>query len=145
MARHVVAPLAEVPPGSRKLVEAAGRPIVIFNVRGRLFAVSNRCPHAGGSLFHGKQVGLTVSDSPGSYSYSRQGEIIRCPWHSWEFDLATGKSWCDPATVRVKAYPVDVETGPCVADTVAEPIPEGPLKVETFDIAVERDYIIVTV
>lgn len=137
MARHAVAALADVPPGARKLVEAAGRPIVIFNVGGRLFAVSNRCPHAGGSLFHGKQVGLTVSDSPGRYSYSRQGEILRCPWHSWEFDLATGKSWCDPTSVRVKAYPVDVETGTSVA--------ADPLQVETFEVSVEKDYIVVTV
>jgi nitrite reductase/ring-hydroxylating ferredoxin subunit len=136
MARHVVAALADIPPGSRKLVEAAGRPIVIFNVGGRLFAVSNRCPHAGGSLVHGKQVGLLVSTEPGTYDYSRQGEIIRCPWHSWEFDLATGKSWCDPGAVRVKSYPVEVAAGAAVGDV--------PLKVETFAVEVERDYIVVT-
>ncbi len=137
MARHVVAALADLPPGSRKLVEAAGRPIVIFNVGGRLFAVSNRCPHAGGSLLHAKQVGLLQSQGPGTYAYSREGEIIRCPWHSWEFDLATGKSWCDPQTVRVKAYAVDVAPGSSVVDV--------PLRVETFVIDVEADYIVVTV
>ena len=140
-ARHVVAKLSEIQPGTRKLVEPAGRPVVVFNVGGRLFAVSNRCPHAGGSLFHGKLVGLLEAAEPGTYSYSRQGEIIRCPWHSWEFDLATGKSWCDPNTVRVKAYPVDVEPGA----TVAAKVEEGALKVETFEVSVEDDYIVVTV
>lgn len=137
MARHVVASLSEIPPGSRKLVTAAGRPIVVFNVGGRLYAIANRCPHAGGSLVHGKLVGLVEASEPGSYSYSRPGEILRCPWHSWEFDLATGKSWCDPATVRVKAYPVEVAAGAEVAD--------GALKVETFEVAVEADYVVVTV
>ena len=137
MARHVVAPLSEIPPGSRKLVEAAGRPIVVFNVGGRVFAVSNRCPHAGGSLVHGKLVGLTEATEPGSYRYSRKGEIIKCPWHGWEFDLATGKSWCDPDKVRVRAYPVEVEPGAKVAD--------GPLQVETFAVSVEDDYVVVTV
>ena len=136
MAQHVVAPLGEIPPGTRKLVEVAGRPIVIFNVEGRLFAVSNRCPHAGGSLVHGKQVGLLQSTEPGHYSYSRPGEIIRCPWHSWEFDLATGKSWCDPAKVRVKNYPVEVAPGAKLV--------EGTYKVETFAVSVEDDYVVLT-
>jgi nitrite reductase/ring-hydroxylating ferredoxin subunit len=137
MARHVVAPLAEVPPGARKLVEAAGRPIVIFNVDGRLFAVSNRCPHAGGSLQHAKQVGLITSKGPGEYTYSRKGEIIRCPWHGWEFDLATGKSWCDPGKVRVKNYAVSVEPGASLV--------EGPYTAETFKVSVEDDYVVVEV
>ena len=135
--RHVVAPLSEIPPGSRKLVEAAGRPIVVFNVGGRLYAVSNRCPHAGGQLVHGKLVGLTEASEPGSYRYSRKGEILKCPWHGWEFDLATGKSWCDPETVRVRAYQVDVEPGARVA--------EEPRTLETFEVAVEDEYVVVTV
>jgi 3-phenylpropionate/trans-cinnamate dioxygenase ferredoxin subunit len=137
MASHVVAPLADIPPGSRKLVEAAGRPIVIFNVDGRLFAVSNRCPHAGGSLQHAKQVGLITSTGPGEYGYSRKGEIIRCPWHGWEFDLATGKSWCDPGKVRVKNYAVSVEPGAKLV--------EGPYTAETFQVSVENDYVVIDV
>lgn len=141
MARHVVARLADVPPGSRKLVEAASRPIVVFNVGGRLYAVSNRCPHAGGSLAHAKQVGLVEASEPGSYRYSRQGEIIKCPWHGWEFDLATGKSWCDPDTVRVRAYPVGVESGARLTEETST----EPRKLEMFEVTVEDDYVVVTV
>ena len=137
MARHVVAALAEIPPGARKLVTAAGRPIVVFNVKGELFAVSNRCPHAGGTLEQARQVGLTESTGPGEYSYSRKGEIIRCPWHGWEFDLRTGKSWCDPSTVRVRSYQVTVEPGAKVV--------EGPYKAETFPVAIEGEYVVVEV
>lgn len=56
MARHVIAPLKEFPAGSRKLVDIRGRPIVVFNVNGEFFALANRCPHQGGSLFNGTQV-----------------------------------------------------------------------------------------
>ena len=137
MARHVVAALAEIPPGTRKRVDVTGRPIVVFNVKGELFAVSNRCPHAGGSLEHGAQVGLLTASLPGDYSYSRQGEIIRCPWHGWEFDLRTGQSWCDPGKVKVRSYQVSVEPGAKLV--------EGPYKAETFSVSVENDYVIVEV
>ncbi len=136
-AKHVVAPLSDIPPGSRKLVQPAGRPIAVFNVGGRLFAVSNRCPHAGGELVHGKLVGLVESKEPGSYCYSRPNEILRCPWHGWEFDLTTGASWCDPETVRVKAYPVEVAAGAALG--------EAQRRLETFAVAVENDYVVVTV
>ena len=53
MSKHVVAPLADLPPGSRKLVTVKGRPVVVFNVDGELFALVDRCPHKGGSLCEG--------------------------------------------------------------------------------------------
>ena len=73
-----------------------GRAVVVFNLGGEFFALNNRCPHRGGSLSDGVAVGLVQSSEPGDYQYSRKGEIIRCPWHSWEFDIRTGQSWCDP-------------------------------------------------
>ena len=98
--KHVVAAASEIPPGGRKLVSADGRAIVVFNLGGEFFALSNRCPHRGGSLCQGNLTGLVLSDEPGHYNYIRRGEIIRCPWHSWEFDIRTGKSWCDPEKVK---------------------------------------------
>jgi hypothetical protein len=56
MPRHVVARAAEIPPGSRKLVHVGNR-IVIFNIKGELFALSDKCPHKGGSL-EGQAIGL---------------------------------------------------------------------------------------
>jgi nitrite reductase/ring-hydroxylating ferredoxin subunit len=44
---------------------------------------------------------------PGEYRWGREGEILSCPWHGWEFDLLTGKSLADPR-VRVKRYPTEV-------------------------------------
>src|SRR5947209_6094172 len=135
MAKHVVAPVAEIPPGGRKLVTVAGRAIVVFNLGGEFFALSDRCPHKGGSLSQGRLTGLVQSSSPGEYRYERRGEIIRCPWHSWEFDIRTGRSWCDPGKLKTRRYQVTVEQGATLV--------EGPYKAETFPVSVENDYVVV--
>ena len=135
MARHVVAPVNDIPPGGRKLVEVNGRAVVVFNLAGQFFALNNRCPHRGGSLCHGKLTGLVQSSEPGDYQYSRKGEIIRCPWLSWEFDIRTGQSWCDPGKVRTRRYEVTVEAGARLV--------EGPYKAEPFPVSVENDYVVV--
>jgi 3-phenylpropionate/trans-cinnamate dioxygenase ferredoxin subunit len=135
MSKHVVALVDEIPPGGRKLVNAGGRAVVVFNLGGEFFALSNRCPHKGGSLCHGRLTGLVQSSQPGEYDYSRPGEIIRCPWHSWEFDIRTGRSWCDPQRLRVRNYAVSVEAGTTLV--------EGPYVAETFPVSVENDYVVV--
>src|SRR5262249_14540717 len=70
-----------------------------------------------------------------TYHYSRPCEILRCPWHGWEFDVRTGKSWCDPARLRLMAYAVSVEPGASLA--------AGPYVAETYPVALEDDYVIV--
>jgi len=109
MPRHVVARAAEIPPGSRKLVHIGERAIVILNVKGELFALSDKCPHRGGSLSRGKLTGAVTSSAPGTYEYSRPGEILRCPWHGWEFDIMNGRSICNPHRMRVRTYEVTIE------------------------------------
>ena len=104
--KYVVATVGEIPPGGRKVVEVAGRSIGVFNLGGEFFAIRNRCPHQGGPLCEGRVAGLVSASTPGEYSYTRPGEIIRCPWHGWEYDLKTGQSWFDPRSVRVRAFRV---------------------------------------
>ncbi len=137
MSRHVVAPVGDIPPGSRKLVTVRGRPIAIFNIAGEYFGLLNRCPHQGGNLCEGHLTGLLESPQPGQYVYTRKGEILRCPWHGWEFDIRTGQSYCDPERIRAKAYPVEVEHGKTVV--------EGPYVAETIPVIVEENYIVVDV
>ena len=135
MAGHVVATVDQIPPGRRKLVEVAGRAIVVYNLGGEFFALNNRCPHRGGSLADGIQTGLVESTLPGQYSYSRPGEMVKCPWHGWEFDIRTGQSYCDPKRFRAKAYPVNVEPGLSVV--------KGPYIAETIAVSVDSDYVVV--
>ena len=135
MERFVVARADEIAPGERKLVSVRGRDVVVFNVKGEYFALLDRCPHQGGSLCRGKLVGLVESDEPGRYRYHRSGEIIRCPWHGWEFDLRTGKSWCDPARTWARSYSSSVQPGGRVV--------EGPYVAETFEVSVDQDYVVI--
>ena len=137
MSKHVVAKVSEIPPGGRKLVVVRGRPIAIFNLQGEFYGLLNRCPHQGGSLVDGLLTGLIESDEPGTYRYSRPGEIIRCPWHGWEFDIRTGQSWCDPGKVQVRNYKVEVAPGQRVV--------EGPYVAETVAVSVEEEYVVVDV
>ena len=137
MTRHVVATVDQIPPGQRMLVTVAGREIGIFNVGGEFFGIGNRCPHNGGSLCKGRVVGLVEASEPGSYRFSRRGELVRCPWHGWEFDLRTGKSWCEPDRTKVRSYDLKVEHGSALT--------EGPLQAETFAVSVEKQYVVVEI
>jgi nitrite reductase/ring-hydroxylating ferredoxin subunit len=135
MAKHVVASASEIPLGGRKLVEVKGRRIVLFNLSGEFYAISDKCPHQGGSLYKGQLTGLVESHEPGEYSYSRKGEVIRCPWHSWEYDIRTGKSWCDPRTIQARKFDISVESGATLV--------EGLYVAETFKVSVDDQYLVI--
>lgn len=137
MTRHIVASVAEIPPGGRRLVTVKGREIGVFNVAGTFYALANRCPHGGGPMCSGTVGPLLRSSVPGQYRLERSGEFLRCPWHGWEFDIKTGQSWCDPGKLALKPYPVSVEPGAALV--------EGPYVAETFPVSVENDYVVVEV
>ena len=88
--RHVVTTLADLPPGAGKAFTVAGRPLALFNVEGRVFAIDGLCTHDGASLAEGELIGTTVM----------------CPWHGAEFDVTCGKVLCPPAVENAKGYPV---------------------------------------
>ena len=79
MTRHVIAPVDELPPGTRKFLTIDERPIAVFNIKGEFFGLLNRCPHQGAALCEGPLIGLAQSSDPGDIEYTRLGEIIRCP------------------------------------------------------------------
>ena len=136
MSRHVVASVAEIPPGGRKIVTVRGREIGVFNLGGAFFALINRCPHQGAALCRGEILSRLEAPMPGDYRLTRQGEMLRCPWHCWEFDIRTGQSWCDPESMQARTYAVSVEPG--------ESLAKGPFAAETVEVAVEQDYVVVT-
>jgi 3-phenylpropionate/trans-cinnamate dioxygenase ferredoxin subunit len=148
MARYVVARVAEIPPGARKIVDVAGRSIGIFNVGGEFFALRNRCPHQGGPLCMGVLWAAVTAPVPGAYQSSRPGEILRCPWHGWEFDLRTGQSWVDPARLRVRRYEVTIERAAAAGEGIQGPVPgfvPGPYVAEVYATSVERQHVVVEI
>jgi nitrite reductase/ring-hydroxylating ferredoxin subunit len=108
-----------------------------FNIAGQFYGLLNRCPHQGGSLCEGLLTGLVLADAPGEYRMERPGEIIRCPWHGWEFDIRTGQSWCEPDKIAVRQFPVVATSGQALV--------QGPYVAETIAVSVEEQYIVVEV
>ncbi len=108
--RHRVCRADELTPGERRIVELEGRSIGVFNVDGRFYALHNRCPHSGGALCEGPVTGTAKATPDFRYEYDRPGELVRCAWHGWEFEIATGRCLVDPK-VRARTYDVEVEDG----------------------------------
>ena len=88
-------------------------------------------------MCEGKLIGLLEASEPGKYRYTRRGEIVRCPWHGWEFDLRTGKSYCEPDRIKARRFSIDVKAG--------REVVEGPYVAETFPVSVEEQYVVVEV
>ena len=148
MGRYIVASVDEIPPGERKVVDIAGRSIGVFNVHGEYYALRNRCPHQGGPLCTGPVGGFVSSSGPGEYHLTRHGEILRCPWHGWEFDIRTGQSWFDPTRVRVRSYDVTLEPAGVASDPSApQPVEleKGPYVAEIYPVAIEQHHVVVEV
>ena len=135
--RHVVARVGDIPENGSKLVEVKGRQIALFHVGGAYYALTDRCPHEGGSLCRGLLVGRLSSKAPGTYDLSRPHEFVQCSWHGWEFDLRTGQSYTDPDSIRARTYKVSVAPG--------EELAKGPFVAETFPVTVDGDYILVEI
>jgi nitrite reductase (NADH) small subunit len=108
--RWPVAKAEELPPGGRIIVELDGRSVGVFNVNGTLVAVLNACPHQLAPVCRGRVTGTTLPGPPGEFRWGREGEILACPWHGWEFDLLTGEALADNRR-RLRLYPVEVEAG----------------------------------
>jgi 3-phenylpropionate/trans-cinnamate dioxygenase ferredoxin component len=90
MSLHTVATVNELPPGSARAVEVAGRSIGLFNVDGVIYAIDNICTHDNAPLSEGVVV---------------DGCVV-CPWHGAQFELATGQALTPPAVEDVRSYEV---------------------------------------
>jgi 3-phenylpropionate/trans-cinnamate dioxygenase ferredoxin subunit len=87
-----VARCPEVPAGGKKLAEVDGRPIALFNVDGKYFAIDDVCTHDGGPLAEGELSGCE----------------IMCPRHGARFDVRTGKALSMPATEPVAVHATEI-------------------------------------
>jgi 3-phenylpropionate/trans-cinnamate dioxygenase ferredoxin subunit len=111
--RYVACAVADLPPGRRRIVELDGRSVGVFNVGGQYYALHNRCPHVAGPLCLGPVAGTTLPTGDYQFVYGREGYILRCAWHGWEFDIETGRAVFDPK-IRARTYPAAAENGEVV-------------------------------
>ncbi len=89
----LVCPLAALPPGDARRVDA-NPPIAVFHTEeGELFALDDTCTHQDASLADGWVEGCEVE----------------CPLHASRFDLRTGAVDAPPAKRPVRSHQVVVE------------------------------------
>lgn len=151
--RVEVCPVDELPPGERRIVEVEGLPhsVGVFNVDGEFYALANVCPHHLAPLCEGKITGEMTASKVGEFEFGREGEVIQCPWHGWQFNIADGTSVFNPHALRTRTYEAAVEHGSAEDDEAEEVEEYGTaLKgeeppIETYDVAVDRDVVVVYV
>lgn len=108
MTLHRVARADEVPDNGALVAAVDGIEIGIFRVDTHFVAWRNVCPHMAAPVCRGTVAGTTLPSQVYEYRYGRDGEILQCPWHGWEFDLRTGRHLVAGSRARLRQYPVEV-------------------------------------
>jgi 3-phenylpropionate/trans-cinnamate dioxygenase ferredoxin subunit len=102
-------PLADLPrPGRIRMVEVGGHRVGVVRVGEEVHALADRCPHRGAPLCSGGRTvhGIEAGDAGPVRGADRA--LLRCPWHKWDFDIASGRCVVHP-TLRLRRYRVIVE------------------------------------
>jgi 3-phenylpropionate/trans-cinnamate dioxygenase ferredoxin subunit len=86
-------PIAGIPAGRVKLIEAGDLRIAVCNVDGHFYAIDDVCTHDGGPLDQGQV----------------DGDEIECPRHGARFNVRTGEATLMPAVMGVRTFPVRVD------------------------------------
>ncbi|MGB8910093.1 MAG: non-heme iron oxygenase ferredoxin subunit [Candidatus Cybelea sp.] len=93
MARHRVAKVSEIAPGTTRRVVVDSLEVLLCNVDGKIYAIEDLCTHDGGPLDQGEL----------------EGERVVCPRHGATFDVRTGDALTLPAVVPLITFEVQVE------------------------------------
>jgi nitrite reductase (NADH) small subunit len=102
----------DLAPGEKRRIVVGSRAIALCrSASGAYFAIGDNCPHQGASLCAGALGGTTLASAPGQYEWGREGEVLKCPWHAWEFDVRSGRSLFGDEKIRVASYEIAIEDG----------------------------------
>jgi len=99
---------ADVAIGKPRIVTIGRIRVGIFQLEDGYAALLNICPHRAGQLCEGPVSGTTRQTDKTEFVYERAGELIRCAWHGWEFDIRSGKCLVDEK-LRARTFPVHVD------------------------------------
>ena len=111
MTSYEVARLTDIPDGGCLIVTVAGLEIGLFRIGDELRAWRNHCPHMAAPVCCGVISGTTLTSDVYEYVPGRDGEILQCPWHGWEFDLLNGRHLAPGSSARLRGYPTEVVDG----------------------------------
>jgi nitrite reductase (NADH) small subunit len=115
MSEHVVAEVGDLDPGERLVVQREDTEIGVFRQGDEYRAYPNWCPHQGGPVCEGSVTGTQESTFERETleldtRWTRDDEVLKCPWHGWEFDIDTGDC-LSREKIRLPSYPVTVKDG----------------------------------
>lgn len=84
----------------RRIVTADGIDIGVLEHAGQFYAYENRCLHQGGPVCEGRVLGkveaVLADDKTLLRERFSETEVhLICPWHGYEYDLATGECAVD--------------------------------------------------
>ena len=71
-----VARAEDIPPRRTKFLHVGGKPVILANFSGRIYATFGLCPHQNNPL-----EGATMWDN-----------LIDCPFHHFQYDVTTGEN-----------------------------------------------------
>ena len=91
-----VAEISDLTPGSKKKIALAGKTILLVNLDGLYYAIDNKCPHLGGSLYDG----------------NLEADVIVCPRHGAAFNVKTGKNVREAKVAFIKMKVNDAHSLP---------------------------------
>jgi nitrite reductase/ring-hydroxylating ferredoxin subunit len=113
----------ELAPGEIKKAQLGPIPVVVIRANdGNLYALTAKCLHEGGPLEAGKLYEkMKPADVVGEYVPDGTCEVLKCPWHGYEYDIRTGCVIADP-TRRLQQFSVREEGD----DIVVELVPPRP-------------------
>lgn len=87
--------IEDIPHQSARIVKTPSGDVAVFRtLENQVFALRDRCPHAGGPLSQGIV----------------HGRRVACPLHNWVIELASGEAVA-PDQGRTACFPVKVESG----------------------------------
>ena len=100
-----VAKTGDIPVGQFKVVQAAGKRLLVCHTDSGFYAIDDTCTHDDGPLADGWL----------------EGDQIECPRHGARFDVASGQVRCLPAAVPISSYAVSIE-GDDIRVNVSSPV-----------------------
>jgi nitrite reductase/ring-hydroxylating ferredoxin subunit len=95
--------------------------VVVRATDGTLHAMVAKCLHQGGPLDKGRLYEHVTAEDIGEYNPQKNCEILKCPWHGYEYDIRTGCVVTDPSR-RLQQFNVR-EEGDEVVVELAPPTP----------------------
>lgn len=111
MTSYEVARVEDIPDRDGMIVTVGSLEIGLFRSGDTIRAWRNHCPHMAAPVCRGTVTGTMLTTEVYQYRYGRDGEILQCPWHGWEFDLESGRHLAPGSSARLRGYPVEIVNG----------------------------------